>query len=317
MRDGRRPVPSAGGVLSLRLARREPFAAAHLLDYVAARAVTGVEVVDGDTYRRSLRLEHGMGVVALTMSGDAVQCRLQLDDLADTQAAVQRCRRMFDLDADPTQVDAHLATDPLLAPLVRARPGLRSPGHPDGVELLVRAVLGQQVSVRGARTLAARLVAAHGEPLATAEAGVTHVFPSAATIAQCSPADFAMPRARGAALIDLCGRLAAGEIVIDSGSDRSDVAQQLQDVRGIGPWTAGYVAMRALNDPDVFLPTDVGVRNALVALGRDGRPSTAGTLADAWRPWRSYALHHLWASLASAADHARSTDPDPHLARRH
>ena len=177
------------------------------------------------------------------------------------------------------------------------RPGLRSPGHVDGVELLTRAVLGQQVSVAGARTLAARLVAEHGEPLANPVDDVTHAFPSAETIAALDPEDFAMPRSRGAALIEACARVADGRIVLDAGSDRAETAHALQDVRGIGPWTAGYVAMRALGDPDVFLPTDVGVRHALVSLGVDGSPTSAAALAERWRPWRSYALHHLWASL--------------------
>jgi AraC family transcriptional regulator of adaptative response / DNA-3-methyladenine glycosylase II len=206
-------------------------------------------------------------------------------------------RRLLDLDADPVQVDATLSNDPLLAPLVAARQGLRSPGHPDGIELLVRAVLGQQVSVAGARTLAARLVAAHGGTLAHPVAGVTHSFPSAATIATLGPAAFAMPRARGAALAVACARLADGTITLDAGSDRAEASAALQEVPGIGPWTAGYVAMRALSDPDVFLPTDIGVRNALTALGADGAPKEAAAAAPAWAPWRSYALHHLWASL--------------------
>ncbi|HNJ96726.1 MAG TPA: DNA-3-methyladenine glycosylase, partial [Ilumatobacteraceae bacterium] len=171
------------------------------------------------------------------------------------------------------------------------------PGHPDGTELLVRAVLGQQVSVAGARTLARRLVAAHGEPLARPVGGVTHAFPSAATIAGMTPADFAMPRARGAALINACARLADGTIVLDAGSDRLAATAALEALPGLGPWTAGYIAMRALGDPDVFLPTDVGVRNALRALGADSSPKAATALAERWRPWRSYALHHLWASL--------------------
>ncbi|MFM2078227.1 MAG: hypothetical protein RJA49_2117, partial [Actinomycetota bacterium] len=219
------------------------------------------------------------------------------DDVADVQAAVQRTRRLLDLDADPSQIDELLGADPLLAPLVAKRPGLRAPAHPDGTELLVRAVLGQQVSVAGARTLASRLVAAHGEPLANPVGAVTHAFPSAATIAGLRPEDFAMPRARGAALIEACAHVADGRILLDAGSDREATAASLQALRGIGPWTAGYVAMRALGDPDVFLPTDIGVRNALIALGEDGSPRSAAALAERWRPWRSYALHHLWATL--------------------
>ena len=175
----------------------------------------GVESWDGATYRRSLRLNHGNAVIAVSPgpSGpgpNAVMCTLHLDNVADAQAAVQRCRRMLDLDADPDTVETHFADDPILSTLVRKRPGLRSPGHPDGVELLTRAVLGQQVSVKGARTLAARLVAAIGEPLAVPVEGVTHTFPSAEAIAGCATGDFAMPAARARALINACAQLAAG-----------------------------------------------------------------------------------------------------------
>jgi AraC family transcriptional regulator of adaptative response / DNA-3-methyladenine glycosylase II len=291
-------APAAGGEpLTVRLACRQPLAAEHLLQFLAARAVPGTESVDDNVYRRSLRLAGGNGVVSVSASGGTVTCALTLDDLADVQSAVQRTRRLLDLDADPRAIDQHLGEDPLLAPLVAERPGLRAPGHPDGTELLTRAVLGQQVSVAGARTLAARLVASHGAALSIPVGAVTHVFPTAAAIAAMSPEDFAMPRARGAALIEACARVADGRIVLDAGSERADTAAALQEVRGIGPWTAGYVAMRALGDPDVFLPTDIGVRNALVALGSDGSPASAAALAERWRPWRSYALHHLWASL--------------------
>jgi AraC family transcriptional regulator, regulatory protein of adaptative response / DNA-3-methyladenine glycosylase II len=295
--------PSAGaGTLSLRLPYRAPLDSESIFGFLGTRAVPGIETWDGATYRRSLRLNHGNAVVALSPGAsapgpNAVMCTLYLDNVADAQAAVQRCRRMLDLDADPDTVEAHFAEDPILAPLVRKRPGLRSPGHPDGVELLTRAVLGQQVSVKGARTLAARIVAAIGEPLSTPVEGVTHTFPSAEALARCVPSDFAMPTARGRALINACEQLADGRIVIDAGSDREEISRQLEALPGIGPWTASYVALRALGDPDVFLPTDIGVRNALRALGLDSTPKAAARLSESWGPWRSYALHHLWSTL--------------------
>jgi AraC family transcriptional regulator of adaptative response / DNA-3-methyladenine glycosylase II len=299
---GTRTDHPAAGTLSLRLAYRAPFHSESIFGFLGDRAVPGIETWDGATYRRSMRLNHGNAVIAISPGAtapgpNAVMCTLHLDHVADAQAAVQRCRRMFDLDADPNTVEAHFGDDPILAPLVGKRPGLRSPGHPDGVELLTRAVLGQQVSVKGARTLAARLVASMGEPLATPIDGVSHVFPSAAAIAAASPTDFAMPTARGRALITACERLAAGDIVIDAGSDRDEIRRQLESLPGIGPWTASYIALRSLGDPDVFLPTDIGVRNALRSLGVDSTPKVAERLAESWRPWRSYALHHLWASL--------------------
>lgn len=296
LRAAKAPPPGSGSI-SVRLACREPFDAAHLLAFLAVRAVPGVEHVAGRVYSRSLRLAGGNGVVAVDLGNSPIICSLMLDDLADVQAAVQRTRRLLDLDCDPTSVNDVLARDELLAPLVATRPGLRAPGHPDGSELLVRAVLGQQVSVAGARTLARRMVDAHGEPLARPDAGVTHAFPAAATVAGMRPDDFAMPRARGAALVGACRRLAEGTIVLDAGSDRAEAVAALEALPGIGPWTAGYVAMRALGDPDVFLPTDVGVRNALRGLGFDSSAKAAAAAAERWRPWRSYALHHLWASL--------------------
>jgi AraC family transcriptional regulator of adaptative response / DNA-3-methyladenine glycosylase II len=299
---GSRHTASAAGTLSLRLPYRAPFHSESIFRFLGDRAVPGVESWDGVTYRRSLRLNHGNAVVSLSPGPDApgpnaVSCTLHLDNVADTQAAVQRCRRMLDLDADPDTVETHFADDQILAPLVGKRPGLRSPGHPDGVELFTRAVLGQQVSVKGARTLAARLVAAIGEPLAASVGEITRTFPSAAAIADCPTSDLAMPGARARALINACGQLADGGIVIDAGSDRDEIARQLEALPGIGPWTASYVALRALGDPDVFLPTDIGVRNALRSIGADSSPKAAERLAESWRPWRSYALHHLWANL--------------------
>ena len=294
---GSRQPGSAGGTLSLRLPYRSPFHSESIFRFLGERAVPGVETWDGTTYRRSLRLSHGNAVVALSPGPDAIVCTLHLDNVADAQAAVQRCRRLLDLDADPDTVEAHFAEDSILGPLVRKRPGLRSPGHPDGVELLTRAVLGQQVSVKGARTLAGRLVAAVGEPLSAPMDGITHTFPTAAAIAGHPTSGLAMPGSRARALIHACAQLACGGIVIDAGSDRIDTARQLESLPGIGPWTAGYVALRALGDPDVFLPTDIGVRNALRAIGADSTPNAAARLAESWRPWRSYALHHLWASL--------------------
>jgi AraC family transcriptional regulator of adaptative response / DNA-3-methyladenine glycosylase II len=169
------------------------------------------------------------------------------------------------------------------------------PGHVDGHEVAVRAVLGQQVSVARARTMAAGLAAAHGRPLDHPSEGLTHLFPDSATLAALLPTDLPMPRARGRALIALCGALAGGDISLDRGADREEVRRSLVALPGIGPWTADYIALRALGHPDVFLPTDVGTRSALARLGAD--PSRAAELAAAWQPWRSYAQLHLWTSL--------------------
>ena len=219
-----------------------------------------------------------------------------LDDLRDIAAAVERVRRMLDADCDPIAVAEAFAGDPLIGPLVRRVPGLRVPGHVDGNEIAVRAVLGQQVSVAGARTVAARLTRAHGRPLAQPTDELTHLFPDAATIAALDPDDLPMPRARGRALVTLCAALADGTIALDRGADRGDVRRALLALPGIGPWTADYIALRALGHPDIFLPTDIGIRDALTGLGQD--PARAADLAEGWRPWRSYAQLHLWQTLA-------------------
>jgi AraC family transcriptional regulator of adaptative response / DNA-3-methyladenine glycosylase II len=287
---------AASGDLTLRLAVREPFDGPALLDFLAVRAVPGVEEVVGGTYRRTLDLPHGPGVVALTPEPAAVRCALRLHDLADLPVAVERCRRLLDLDADPLAVLDALGDDPVVGPLVRKRPGLRVPGHVSGAELAVRAVLGQQVSVAGARTLAGRLVAAYGTPLPVPDGSLTHLFPSAAALATASP--LPLPAARATALTTLAAAVASGALDVDRGVDRAAVSAALLALPGIGPWTASYVALRALGDPDAFLPTDLGVRHAVAALAPGLAPAA---LAEAWRPWRSYALMHLWTSLGANA----------------
>ena len=257
----------------------------------------GVEEVRDGAYRRSLRLPHGAGVVELRPADGHVHARFRLADLRDLGAAMQRSRALLDLDSDPASVADALGGRPPLARLVRNAPGRRVPGAVDGHELAVRAVLGQQVSVRGARTLAGRLVAAHGQPLERPLGEVTHVFPAAAALADSDPEQLAMPRARRRALLALTGALASGELVIDTGADRADARRRLLALPGIGPWTAEYVAMRALRDPDAFLPGDLGVRHALERLGHDGQPAAATALAERWRPYRAYAVQHLWATL--------------------
>ncbi len=289
--------PTGGGALSLRLPYRAPFDPASVFEFLGTRAVPGVESWDGTTYRRTLRLPHGSGVVALTPADGYVACTLRLDHLTDLTAAVTRARRVADLDADPVAVADALGADPLLGRLVGDAPGCRVPGTVDGSELAVRAVLGQQVSVAGARTLAGRLVQACGEVLAAPDGGLTHLFPTAGALAAIDPALLAMPTARKRALTGLCRAIADGDIVLDPGADRDELDARLQALPGIGPWTTSYIALRALGDPDAFLPSDLGVRHALERLGSAGDPATAAALAERWRPWRSYALMHLWSSL--------------------
>ena len=231
----------------------------------------------------------------------ALDCELQLEDLKDLAPAVQRCRRLFDLDADPATVSGFLERSELLRPLVQACPGRRVPGHVDGAELALRAVLGQQVSVAAARKLGTRLTEAYGKPLGAMSAEgpepgtLTHCFPDVDTIAAADPDTLPMPRSRALALVGLAAALAAGTVRLDPGASWDEAEQQLLALPGIGPWTVGYIRMRALSDPDAFLPTDAGVRHGLAALGAASDPKSAEATAESWRPWRSYALQHLWA----------------------
>jgi AraC family transcriptional regulator of adaptative response / DNA-3-methyladenine glycosylase II len=262
-----------------------------------------VEARAGDAYVRSLRLAHGAGVAELA-PGPAngtgtgwMRCTLRLDDLRDLGAAVQRCRRLLDLDADASSIGERLGGDPLLGPLVARAPGRRVPGCVDGAELAVRAVLGQQVSVAGARTAAGRLTARWGTPLRSPVGDVTRLFPDAATLAASDLADLPLPQARRATLRTLAGALADGTIRVDAGADRAETTARLRALRGIGPWTAAYVAMRALGDPDAFPAGDLGVRRALERLGLPADPPAVSAAAERWRPWRAYATQYLWGSL--------------------
>lgn len=295
LRRGSEDGRTVTGELELRLAVREPFDAAALLDFLAPRAVPGVERVESGVYTRSLRLPHGEAVVALRPTPTVVHARLSVTDLRDVTAAVERCRRLLDLDADPQAVVAALRDDPHIGALVRSRPGLRVPGHVSGTELAVRAVLGQQVSVARARELATRLVEEHGAALTSPAGGVVRLFPSAQRLAAVDPDRLPMPRARGRALVALCQATADGRLALDRSADRDEIRESLLAVPGVGPWTAGYIAMRALGDPDVMLEADVGARRAAAALGVDD-PAGLAALARRWRPWRSYALMQLWMS---------------------
>lgn len=272
---------------------RPPFEAAALLAFLALRAVPGVERVDGDTYARTLRLPGGPARLSLRLHASGVHVEAALSHPADEDVALAAARRICDLDADPAPIAAVLGADPVLAPLVAARPGLRAPGTADGAELLVRAIAGQQVSVAGARTTLGRIAAAHGDPLPDAlrgDDGLTRLFPATTRLAQADPAALGMPRARGAAIVAASAACAEG-LALAPGADPGATRAALLALPGVGPWTASYVAMRALGDPDAWMPTDLGVRHALAARGADA------AAADRWRPYRAYAVHHLWASL--------------------
>jgi AraC family transcriptional regulator of adaptative response / DNA-3-methyladenine glycosylase II len=295
------------GVINLRLAYRSPLHVPSLLDFLEARALPGIEERDGDTYRRGLSLPHGSATVSLKPGKRWVSATLRLADVRDLAPAVARCRRLLDLDADPDAIDATLGADPALAAAVAAEPGVRVPRSVDGFEIAVRAIVGQQVSVAGARTTLGRLLrAAHSvpptqpvpspqtvPPFQLSSSGLGS-FPSAAVVADLPDSAFGMPAARRETIRALAALVADGKIDLEPGADREETVARLQEVPGIGAWTAGYVAMRAIGDPDVFLPTDLAVRRGAAALGLPSTPSALEAHAERWRPWRSYALIRLW-----------------------
>ena len=229
----------------------------------------------------------------------AAQRRFRLDDERDRPEALARCRRLLDLDADTTRIDAELGRDPLLAPLVRRRPGLRVPRSTDGFELAVRAIVGQQVTLAAARRTGARLVALYGRPLREPAGAVTHLFPTPAALAEADSLELRLPRIRASALRALARAVLDGELDLDPAADRAAATRTLLALPGIGPWTASYIAMRALGDSDAFPPGDAAVRRALERLGQGGSRAAAQRLAERWRPWRSYALMHLWRSVST------------------
>ncbi|MFE9440194.1 AlkA N-terminal domain-containing protein [Streptomyces sp. NPDC006602] len=287
---------SAPGVLSLRLPFRLPLNPENLFGHLAATAVPGVEEWRDGAYRRTLRLPYGHGIVALTPRSDHIACRLTLSDLRDLTVAISRCRRLLDLDADPVAVDDQLRTDPLLAPLVDKAPGRRVPRTVDEAEFAVRAVLGQQVSTAAARTHAARLVTTHGDPVDDPEGGLTHLFPAPEALAAVDPDALAMPRTRRTTFTTLVHQLAEGSLNLGVESDWTETRARLLALPGFGPWTVDVIAMRALGDPDAFLPTDLGMRRAAQELGLPSTPAALTARAAAWRPWRAYAVQYLWAT---------------------
>ena len=315
LRRHRRGAPNeSSDTLSLRLAHRLPFDAAGTLAFLARRAVPGLEAGTSTQFARTLNLPHGSGTVELVPEVGHVRARLRVDDLRDLTPAVQRCRHLLDLDADPVAVTDHLRRDAVLGSLVRRAPGLRVPGTVDPHELAVRAIVGQQVSVASARRVLGRLVAEHGSALSTpyapGTAALTHRFPDMAVLAALDPDRLPLPRRRARTVVALAQALAGGGLAggglaggglaggdffaLDVGADAEAARAVLRTVPGIGPWTADYIAVRGLGHPDVMLSGDLGVRHAVAHLGLASTPAAVDELARRWRPWRSYATLHLW-----------------------
>jgi AraC family transcriptional regulator of adaptative response / DNA-3-methyladenine glycosylase II len=291
--------------LELRLSYRPPLAWSELLAYLARRAVPGVERVNLEqkTYSRTIAMGDRVGwvVVRRSASGDWLDVTLPAALAEVSWPILTRLRALFDLNANPASIDAHLGGDPLLGPSVRNHPGLRVPGSWSTFELAARAVLGQQVSVTGASTLASRLSAKYGRPVITPFRDLNRLAPIAGNLASASVEDIAsigVPRSRATTLRDLAVASEHGDLDFGLTASIDEAVTSLRRVRGIGEWTAQYVAMRALRFPDAFPAGDLGIRKALALAGHP-LPTEKQVLerASAWRPWRTYAAIHLWQTL--------------------
>ncbi len=298
-RDTRREA----GALSIRLAYRPPYDWDAMLAFLSARAIPRVETVSDNIYRRTIAIGGNCGVISVAPAGNhRVNVRVRFPDMAALPQIIARVRRVFDLAADPDTIGAHLAQDSALAPLVAARPGLRVPGAWDGFELAVRAIFGQQITVPAATRLLGKLVAACGDPLPVPMRegeGLSHLFPSAAHIAKANLATLGMPNARAMAVTSLARAISADPAIFSRGASLEEAIVKLRALPGIGEWTAQYIAMRELREPDAFPAADIGLLRAM-ADGDGRRPSPTDLLAraEAWRPWRAYAALHLWAAGA-------------------
>jgi AraC family transcriptional regulator of adaptative response / DNA-3-methyladenine glycosylase II len=317
-RRGRRQLAENGAGIVVKLPYRPPLAWTALLRFLALRTIPGVEVVDGDVYRRTIEVNGAAGVIEVWPSGDSestasssgpakngraagaphharhLLMRVQLPHYESLIDIVDRVRRLFDLDADPLRIGEHLRHDAALQPLLDALPGVRVPGAWDPFELAVRAILGQQVTVQGATTLAGRLVQAFGSSIEGRSAGLTRLFPAPGRLANAELARIGLPRARAATVGALAAAVARGAVVLDAAQGLDDVVARLCALPGLGPWTAHYIAMRAFGEPDAFPATDLGLRRALG--NGTGALATAelSRLSEAWRPWRAYAAMCLW-----------------------
>jgi AraC family transcriptional regulator, regulatory protein of adaptative response / DNA-3-methyladenine glycosylase II len=306
----RRPEKTRGASVTVALPYRPPLDWPRMIEFLQARATPGVEIVGHDRYRRTIDV--GGKVAEIELAVVPIKPRLSLRISAPSAAhpgllrrVTSRARRIFDLDADPARICADLQGSRILAPLVRARPGLRVPGAWDPFELAVRAVLGQQISVRAATTLSGRLAAAYGKPFEGDNGGLTHAFPKPEALAIADLRAIGATSAQQRAIHAISTRVAREELELDASRGLEDFADRFRGLPGIGPWTAQYVAMRALGEPDAFPAGDLGLRRAL---GDEDQPMSAMALekiSEDWRPWRAYAAMYLWTSSKAARRQAK------------
>jgi AraC family transcriptional regulator of adaptative response / DNA-3-methyladenine glycosylase II len=301
LRRARDKTKHQTGALSVRLPYRPPYDWDAMLSFLAARAISGVELVSDNIYRRTIAIGGECGVISVAPAdSNRVNVSVRFPNIAALPQIIARVRRVFDLAADPDTIGAHLALDGVLAPLVSARPGLRVPGAWDGFELAVRAIFGQQITVPAATKLLGGLAAAYGAPLPAAIGdgeGLSHLFPTPAGLAKADLAVLGMPKARAIAVMSLAQAIAADPAIFSRGASLEQAIAKLRSLPGIGEWTAQYIAMRELREPDAFPAADVGLLRAIAAAdGRRPSPAEMLSRAERWRPWRAYAALHLWAA---------------------
>lgn len=287
--------------LSLLLPYRAPYDWDAMIQFLARRAIAGLEVVTPGRYVRVIELGGTPGTIAVTHvpAKSSLRVDVRFPRLNALPAIITRVRRMFDLSADPGAIASVLSLDPVLAPLVAARPGLRVPGGWDGFEIAVRAVLGQQITLKAATSLAGQLVAVAGQPVAGLDVeGLSHAFPRPERLDRHALGGVGMPAARAAALIGLAAAARSDARLFDPRSDLADAVTRLKELPGIGEWTAQYIAMRALGESDAFVAGDAAVRTSLMKRGHRLTPGALLARAGAWSPWRAYAVLHLWMAEA-------------------
>jgi AraC family transcriptional regulator of adaptative response / DNA-3-methyladenine glycosylase II len=303
------------GAVAVKLGYRPPYDWEAILSFLRARASPGIEAVSSTRYARTIAIGDARGVLIVEPAErNCLKAIVRFPNLKNLPAIIARIRRVFDLAADPLAIGAHLSLDPALAPLVADRPGLRVPGAWDGFELAVRAVLGQQITVAAATRLAGKLVSSHGERMvdqAALDQGLTHVFPTPQQLVGVDLAAIGMPKARRIALSALAAAVVADPRIFGPRRNLDEAVAQLRSLAGIGEWTAQYIAMRELREPDAFPAADIGLLRAMRDR-RGVRPSPAALLAHAeqWRPWRAYAALHLWASESPASPSTEKVQHD-------
>ncbi|HEY2774671.1 MAG TPA: AlkA N-terminal domain-containing protein [Candidatus Binatia bacterium] len=310
---------SANAGVLVRLPYRPPLAWEAMLEFLAHRAIPGVESVENGAYRRTISIDGVAGTIEVRRGGDPraagatrrtagkdaphhaahLVMRVELANCHNLIGVVEKVRRIFDLGADFPRIAEQLSQAEPLRSLVAALPGLRVPGAWDGFEMAVRGVLGQQITVHGATTMARRLAEEFGTPLPAPRGSLTHVFPSAAALAEADLSRIGLTRARAATIRTLAVAIASGELKLDAALGLDEAVERLCAIPGMGPWTANYIAMRALAEPDAFLESDIGLRRALSESEPAAPARQVLRSAEAWRPWRSYAVIYLWHSLAA------------------